>query len=174
MRRAVGRLQSGAHELGVVALVMPIFLAGMELATEGFSAASEVMYRAPAQGRLDRIAAVIYFLVLVLLALRARIGSGRAVRLLPALLSDQASGREEARIRLERLGGPRAVRELADAVADHGWMLLILFAVLATTAWALGWAPNPIWLTIFAGTGAAIDVRWRALVADVSDQLPRD
>lgn len=172
MRRAVGRLHSGAHELGVIALVMPIFLAGLELAAEGFDAAG-VVQRDATQRRLDRIAAVVYFALLALLALRARIGAGRAVRLLPALLSVQAADREEARVRLERLGGPPAVRDVADAVADHGWMLLILFAVLATTAWALGAGPNPLWLTIFVGTAVAIDVRWRGLVADVSDQLPK-
>lgn len=173
MRRAVGRLQNGAHELGVIALVMPIFLAGLELAAEGFDAAG-VVRRDGSQRRLDRIAAAAYLVVLVLLALRARIGSRRAAGLLPALLSSAPVEREEARARLERLGGRPAMRDFADAVADHGWLLLILFAVLATTGWALGFAPNPIWLTIFAGTSMAIDVRWRALVADVSDQLPKD
>lgn len=166
-------MQTGAHELGVIALVMPVFLAGLELAAEGFDAAG-VVQRDASQRRLDRIVGGGYFLVLVALAVRARIGARRAGLLLPELISAQRAEREDARLRLERIGGPAAVRHLADAVADHGWMLLILFAVLATAAWAMGWAPNPLWLTIFAGTAAAIDVRWRGMVADVSDQLPRD
>lgn len=173
MRRAVGRLHTGAHELGVIALVMPVFLAGMELAAEGFDAAG-VVQRDASQRRLDRIVGGVYFAVLVVLALRARLGARRAAAMLPALLSESVPEREEARLRLQRLGGPAAVRHLADAVADHGWMLLILFAVLATAAWALGFAPNPLWLTIFVGTAVAIDVRWRGMVADVSDQLPGD
>lgn len=171
LRRGVGRLQAGAGELVVIALVMPVFLAGLELATLALVSGG-FLERTTTQRTLDLGLFGGYALVLVALAVRARIGAARAVRLLPALLDDDAGVREDARARLLRLAGPEALRRLAERVAERGCLLLVVLGAVAILAAFLLPIPNPFWLTIFAGTAVAMDVRWRALVADVADQLP--
>lgn len=171
IRRAVGRLITGAHELTVIALVMPVFLIGLELAAEGFSAGGYVE-RTAEQRPLDRALFVIYAVALWALAVRARLGASRARKLLPDLLSDDGGARGRARARLVRLGGAPVLRRAAEWIATRGCVILILFAIAMVVAWMLLPVPNPLWVTIFGGTAVAIDVRWRALVADAADQLP--
>ncbi len=170
VRAGIERLKNGAGELAVIALVMPLFLVGLELATAGLSTGGPIE-RGPRQVMLDRALYVIYGVALLALALRARIGAARARRLLPDLLSSDGDVRAAARERLLRLGGSAKMRALADRVAARGVTMLAAFFVIAGFVWLFLPVPNPVWLTIFAGTIAAMDVRWRALVADAAEQL---
>lgn len=171
-RRAIGRLENGARELFVIALVMPIFLAGAELAAEGFSASGGVLSREGFQRPFDRSVFVGFALVLFAFALRARIGAGRAVRLMPDALSDDPLVRETARERLLRLGGPAPVRAAAGFVVEH-WGKLVLGVVAAVAVTAILPMPNPLWLAVSLVIATAMDVRWRAMMADAAGQLPR-
>lgn len=172
IRRGVGRLITGANELGVIALVSPVFLLGAFLAAEGFATATRHTARGRAQQPLDFALFGGYAVVLVALALRARLGAGRAKKILPDALSDDHAVRVAARARMLRLAGPAAVRRIADWVATRGCTLVIAFAVIAVAAWFFLPIPDPVWLVVFVGTAVAMDIRWRALVADVADQMP--
>ena len=173
IRRAVGRLITGANELGVIAIVSPVFLAGLALAAEGMHNAGFLMQRGARQRPLDLLLFGGYALALMALALRARLGARHAVKLLPDAISDDAPKRAAARDRLLRLGGPAPIRRLADRIAEAGCVLFLVFAAVCVALWLFLPTPDPLWLAIFAGTAVAIDVRWRALVADVADQIPR-
>lgn len=171
-RRAIGRLQNGARELLVIALVMPIFLAGAELAAEGYNASGGALVREDFQRPLDRVVFVAFAVALFALALRARLGAGRAVRLMPDALSDDPAVRETARARLLGLGGPAPVRAAAGWIAGNGGRLVlaIVVAVFCTTLLPI---PSPLWLAVAVVIVVAMDVRWRAMMADAAGQLPR-
>ena len=172
IRLAVGRLVTGASELFTIALVMPIFLAGAELAAEGFNA-SGALLRDGIQRPLDRSLFVAFALVLFGFALRARIGASRAKKLLPDALADDPAVREKARLRLARLGGPAPLRRAAEWVAEEWRVLLAVLAIVVAVTSLLP-IPNLVWLAVFLSVAVAVDVRWRAMVADVADQLPRE
>lgn len=172
IRRAVGRLITGANELAVIALVSPVFLLGAFLAAEGFATTAGHAARGRTQRPLDFALFGGYALVLVALAIRARLGAGRARKILPDALSDDRAVRLEARARMLRLAGPPAVRRAADWIAARGCALVIAFAALAVASWFVLPIPDPVWLVVFVGTAIAMDIRWRALVADVADQMP--
>ena len=175
VRRAVGRLVSGAGELTAIALVMPLFLAGLELAQEGFVNGG-LSDRSPEQTPLDRGMLVVYGVALLLMAVRARLGARAARRILPDATSADPAARERARAALRALAGPAAIRRASEWTAKKGCLLSIgLFVVLGVT-WRVLTAryhpfPNPIWLTIFLATLVAMDVRWRAMIEDAADQL---
>lgn len=171
-RRAVGRLQNGARELLVIALVMPIFLAGAELAAEGYSASGGVLAREDLQRPLDRVVFVAFGLALFALALRARLGAGSAVRLMSDALSDDPAVRETARARLLGLGGPALVRAAAGWIVENGGRLVlaVVVAVLGTTLLPI---PSPLWLAVAIVIVVAMDVRWREMMADAAGQIPR-
>lgn len=170
IRRGVGRLISGANELAVIALVSPVFLLGVLLAVEGASAAKGVP-RDRLQRGLDLGLFVAYGVTLIALAIRARWGASRARKILPDALSDDRGVRAAAKERLLRIAGPAPVRRLADRVAARGCLLTIVLALGAVVGWIFLRTPDPIWLVVFVGTAVAIDVRWRALVADAADQM---
>ena len=170
IRLAIGRLLHGANELFTIALVMPIFLAGAELAAEGFDA-SGALIREGMQRNFDRASFVGFGLVLFAFALRARIGASRAKALLADALADDPALREKARARLERLGGPPPLRRAQIWIVEQ-WrvLLIVLIAIVAVTS--LLPMPNLVWVAAFLAVGVAMDVRWRAMVADAADQLP--
>jgi len=105
-------------------------------------------------------------------ALRAKIGAARAVRLL-ADCSRRSRTRASARARLAKLGGPRGPsrrgrldpRALAKLLL--GAALIVVAANLLTRTVKPGLARDVLAVVI------AMDVRWRAMVADVVDQLRR-
>ena len=171
IRRGVGRLITGANELAVIALVSPAFLLGAFLAAEGFARAGHTSRNA-GQRPLDFALFGGYGLVLVALAIRARLGAGRARKLLPDALSDDRDVRAAARVKILRLAGPPAVRRASDWIAGKGCLLVAVFAMVSVAAWYVLPVPDPVWLVVFVGTAIAMDVRWRALVADVADQMP--
>lgn len=171
IRRGVGRLINGANELGVIALVSPVFLLGAFLAAQGFANVG-TLSRTRAQRPLDYALFGGYALALFALAIRARLGAARARKLLPDALSNEPAARASAKARMLRLAGPAPVRRAADWIATRGCLLIAVFAVLAVVAWLFLPVPDPIWLVVFVGTAVAMDVRWRALVADVADQMP--
>lgn len=171
IRRGVGRLINGANELAVIALVSPAFLLGAFLAAEGFARAGHTSRNA-GQRPLDFALFGGYGVVLVALAIRARLGAGRARKLLPDALSDDRNVRRVAREKILRLAGPPFVRQLSDWIASKGCLLVMLFAIAAIAAWYVLPVPDPVWLVVFVGTAIAMDVRWRALVVDVADQMP--
>lgn len=178
IRLAVGRLKNGAGELTAVALITPIFLAGVELAAQGFSSAarqgqvSETLIRDATQTSFEHVLFVAFFLGCVALALRARVGASRATKLLPDALAPDLAVREAARARLLRLAGPAPMRAAAEWVAAKWRMLLLVLVAIVVVANFLP-VPNPVWLAVFLAILAGVDVRWRAMVADVADQLPR-
>ncbi|HVM12670.1 MAG TPA: hypothetical protein VM638_09390, partial [Actinomycetota bacterium] len=56
VRAGIARLQNGAHELFIIAAVMPLFLAGLELAATGFSDAGFTLAERGARAAfLDRV-----------------------------------------------------------------------------------------------------------------------
>lgn len=173
VRAGIARLKNGAGELAIVAVVMPLFLAGLELAAAGFAAGGFTMAeRGPREASLDRALYVVYFVALVSLAVRARIAAARASRLLPELLAADEGTRLGARERLLRLAGNAKLRAFYGRItAERAVTLLLAFFVVAAFAWIFVPTPNPVWLTIFAGTVIAIDARWRGLVADAADQV---
>lgn len=171
IRRGVGRLITGANELGVIALVSPVFLLGAFLAAQGFAAANTAA-RARAQRPLDYALFGGYAVALLALAVRARLGAGHARKILPDALSDDPAVRTQARARMLRLAGPAFVRRTADWIATRGCTLMIAFAAIAVAAWLFLPVPDPVWLVVFVGTSIGMDIRWRALVADVADQMP--
>lgn len=170
IRRGVGRLLSGANELSVIALVSPVFLLGVFLAVEGMSAAGDLP-RDRMQRNLDLGLFAAYGVALVTLAARAKLGSRRARALLPDALSDDPAVRAAAKARLLRIAGPAPVRRFADWIAARGCLLTIVLALAALAAWLFLRSPDPIWLVVFVGTAVAMDVRWRALVADAAEQM---
>lgn len=171
IRRAVGRLLIGANELTVIAFVSPVFLLGAYLAAQGFANVGNLS-RERVQSPLDFVLFGGYAVALIALAFRARRGAARARRLLPDALSSDPGTRAAARARMLRLAGPAPVRRAADWIAQRGCLLVIVFAVVTIVAWIFLPVPDPIWLVVFVGTAVAMDVRWRALVADVADQMP--
>ena len=173
IRRGVGRLITGANELGVIAIVSPLFLGGLALAAEGMHNAGFLMQRGTRQRPLDFLLFGIYALALVALAIRARFGARRAIALLPDAIADDAARRAEARERILLIAGPAPVRHFADRVANAGCVLFLVFTAVCVALWLFLPTPDPLWLAIFAGTAVAMDVRWRALVADVAEQIPR-
>jgi len=172
IRRGVGRLITGANELGVIALVSPVFLLGAFLAAEGFATATSHSARGRSQRPMDFALFGGYAVVLIALAIRARLGAARAKKLLPEALSDEHRVRVAARERMLRLAGPPAIRRVADWIATRGCTLVIAFAAIAVASWFFLPVPDPVWLVVFVGTSIAMDIRWRALVADVADQMP--
>ena len=131
VRLAVGRLESGARELFTIALVMPIFLAGAEMAAEGFNAAG-VLLRDGVQRPLDRIVFVTFSVALFAAALKTRLGARRAAKLLPDALSADPAIRSLARAALLRLAGPRLLRSAASWMAANARKLIVaLIAVVA-------------------------------------------
>jgi len=175
IRLGVGRLIRGAQELAVIALVMPLFLLGLDLAAEGFSAGGFVE-RADTERALDRALFAAYAVVVVGLAVRAWLGARRARALLPEALSESPESRARARERILRLGGSPSLRRAAEWVAHRGCLLLIAVMALALGLWLFSaWLPvpipNPLWMGVFLTTTVGMDVRWRALVADLVDQM---
>ena len=170
IRRGVGRLQNGARELLVIALVMPLFLAGAELAAEGFNASGTIL-RDGIQRPFDRTVFAVFEALLVLLALRSQIVSARAARVLADALSENPDVRAGARERLVRLAGPAPIRRASDWIAiQRGRLLLAVVFVLIVSS-ALHTMPNPIWLAVLGTIAVAADVRWRAMVADAAGQI---
>ena len=170
IRRGVGRLITGANELAVIALVSPVFLLGAFLAAQGFANFGSATRMGA--GWLDYGLFGGYAVVLVLLAIRARVVAGRARRILPDALSDDHAVRIDARARMLRLAGPPVARRIADWIATRGCTLGIAFAAVAIASWFFLPIPDPVWLVVFVGTAIAMDIRWRALVVDVADQMP--